>query len=286
MSHRFAGRPLGAAAVTFVLAASTALLPAPAAAEAVVAESLAPRSAPRPAPPGAPDSLTLRPPFSSEPPPPRSPPRSPPPPASPEELSTPRGAVAPPERAWEKPPPVPEPAVHFVGFIGYDLGGATLVRQPLSDGSTPSISARQGFDASLGVAFLKVLDGRLATQATIGIQGWSIDASDGSVQWLAFPLDVMEFVYVDPFRLGAGLSYLMNPHSWGTGVVKGRPEVTRNFNSSLGLALEADWVSTRVGARRARATFGARYTWQKLQDRSGGPLIDASSVAFLLGYTG
>lgn len=249
MSSKFAGMPFRSVVLTCALAFAAGLVPTSAAAQSETS-------------PLDDDSLTLRPPFSPEgsrPPPPLRPP------------------VA------SRPPP-PEPAVHFVGIMGYDRGGKKLVAATLSDGSTESVSARQGLDFSVGVAFLKAVGGRLATQATIGIQGWSITADDGSVQWLTFPLDVMEFVYLDRVRLGAGLSYLINPRLWGTGAASGLGE--HRFKNSLGLALEGDWVWARRDARHARVTAGGRWVSQKLQERGGGPLIDASSFAILIGYTG
>jgi hypothetical protein len=146
------------------------------------------------------------------------------------------------------------------------------------------MSANQGFDASVGIAFLKAFDGGIATQATIGLEGWSITAADGSLQWLAFPLELMEFVYADPVRLGLGVSYLLNPKITGSGVLSG---VDVRFRNSLGVALEGDWVVPLKGsARRSRFTVGGRYVWQKLEARTGGPAINANSFAILIGFTG
>lgn len=177
-----------------------------------------------------------------------------------------------------------EPAVQFVVFGGYDIGSTKLIEATLSDGSSQSISANQGLTASVGIATLKLLDGVLATQATLGIEGWSIDASNGGASWRAYPIDVMEFAYLDPVRLGAGISYLLKPSLTGTGVLAG---LDARFKNSLGLALEGDWVfRIPANARRSRLTVGGRYTWQKLELSSGGRAIDASSFAILVGFTG
>jgi hypothetical protein len=184
----------------------------------------------------------------------------------------------------QPPPPIPEPAVHFVVFGGYDIGSTQLVSADMKDGSSQSISANQGLTASIGLATLKLFDGRLATQATIGIEGWSIDASNGHAEWRAYPLDVMEFAYLDPIRLGAGISYLLNPSLTGTGLLSA---LDVRFKNSLGFAFEADWVFRMGGSRSTRMTLGARYALQNLETTSGrSGAIDASSFAILVGYTG
>lgn len=223
----------------------------------------------------APSSRAAQPTYGGVPPNGTSPfgPRSSPPPPSA------RPAPAPAAKA----PAAAEPAVQFVVFGGYDIGSTKLIEATMSDGSGQSISANQGLTASVGIATLKLLDGVLATQATIGIEGWSIDASNGGASWRAYPIDVMEFAYLDPIRLGAGISYLLRPSLTGTGVLAA---LDAKFKDSLGLALEGDWVFRTANARRARLTLGGRYTWQKLEVSSGGKAIGASSFAILVGYTG
>ena len=186
-------------------------------------------------------------------------------------------------QAPQTPPLTEEPKLQLVVFGGYGFGSTTLVKATMSDGSSQSISANQALTASVGIAALKLAGGRLATQATIGIEGWSIDASNGGAQWLAFPLDVMEFAYLDPVRLGAGISYLLAPSLKGSGVMSA---LDVSFKNSLGLAFEGDWVFRIGGRRRARATLGGRFVWQSLQAASGGPAINANSFSILLGYTG
>jgi hypothetical protein len=177
-----------------------------------------------------------------------------------------------------------DPPVHFVGLMAYDIGGKKLVEATMSDGSSQSISANQGFGLSAGLATFKAFEGRLATQATIGFESWSIDASNGGVKWLAYPLELMEFVYAKPVRFGAGISYLLNPKLTGSGLASA---IDVRFKNSLGLALEGDWVFPFAGsARRSRVTLGGRWVWQKLEVNTGGPAIDASSFAILLGFTG
>jgi hypothetical protein len=146
------------------------------------------------------------------------------------------------------------------------------------------MDANQGFDASVGIAFLKLFDGVLATQATIGWEGWWINASNGTIEWRAFPLDVMEYAYLGPLRVGSGISYLISPKISGSGVAS---DIDVAFKNSLGFAVGADWVLRfSNSARRSRMTLGGRYVWQDLQPKGGGRSVSANSFAILLGFTG
>jgi hypothetical protein len=180
-------------------------------------------------------------------------------------------------------PRPPEAPVQFVLQAGYDIGAKKLVEAELSDGSTPSIRANQGLNLAVGLATLKLAGGLLATQATLGIERWSISASDGSIVWQTFPLEVLEFVYLDPIRVGAGLSYLLSPALDGDGVVDG---FDVPFENSLGYVLEADWVARTSGSRGGRVTFGMRYVIQELKPKNRAlRAVDANSVGFVIGAT-
>lgn len=195
------------------------------------------------------------------------------------------------------PPPSPdgragrprpaEPAVHFVAEVGGDFGLNTLIEVPMSDGSTRTIKANQGGQLAAGLAFLKVFEGALATQATIGVKYTAISASNGSIRFLAFPLELMEYGYLEPLRLGVGVSYLLTPSLVGDGVADG---LDVRYENSLGLVAEAGYVwRIPANSRGARVTFGVRYLSQKLEVRSGaarGPAVGANAFGFLLGFTG
>ena len=108
---------------------------------------------------------------------------------------------APPARPSSAPPAAtparPEPPVNFVATFGADFGSTKLLQVPMSDGSTRTLKANQGVNGSLGLAFLKLSGGRFATQATIGVEYSAITASNGSIRWLAFPLEIMEMAYLE-----------------------------------------------------------------------------------------
>jgi hypothetical protein len=178
-----------------------------------------------------------------------------------------------------------EPALQFVVQGGFDFGSKKLIEVTLSDGTTPSIKANQGLNFAVGAAFLKLAGGLLATQATIGIEGWDINASNGGATWMAFPLEVVEMLYLDPIRVGAGASYLLSPSLKGDGVLS---FIDVDFENSLGFVFQADWVSRlpRSG-RGGRITLGPRFVVQKLKPKlPGAESIDANSFGVFLGYTG
>jgi hypothetical protein len=174
--------------------------------------------------------------------------------------------------------------VHFVGTFGADFGSTKLISVIMSDGSERSLKANQGVNGSLGIAFLKLGGGKFVTQATLGLEYSAVTASNGSIRWLAFPLEVMEFAYLDPVRLGAGISYLLAPS------VKGEDFLDAydvDFKSSPGLVLQADWVwRLKNNARGARMTFGARYVVQQVESKETGASIDANAFGLVLGFTG
>jgi hypothetical protein len=178
-----------------------------------------------------------------------------------------------------------EPPLHFVLQGGLDFGSTKLADVTLSDGTTRSIRANQGLSLAVGAAFLKIAGGRVAIQATIGVEGWDLDASGGGAFWRAFPIEVMEVFYLGPIRLGAGVSYLLSPSLDGKGALE---SVDVRYENSLGLLFRADWVVRDAGsARGGRLTFGPRLVIQKLTPKvPGAEAIDANSFGVVLGFTG
>jgi hypothetical protein len=173
-------------------------------------------------------------------------------------------------------------AVRLAGTLGFDLGFTKLIAVEMSDGSTRSLEANQGFFVSIGAAFLPLLDGRLETQATLGLKYSGIEASNGSASYLTFPLEVLELVHVSPLRLGAGVVYVHRPAASGDGALA---DFDVKFESSLGMVLQAEWTwRARPGA--PLIAMGPRLLWQKMQVRGGGPVIDANALGFVMSFTG
>ncbi len=173
----------------------------------------------------------------------------------------------------------PRPA--FIATVGYDYGLSKLLEVGFADGSTESLRMNGGFVLSIGAAFLPLRGGLLETRATLGVKYDAITATNGSVRFLAFPLEVMEAVNVLPLRLAAGVSVLLAPTIRGEDFLAG---ADLDLKSSLGLVGQAEWVFPFRGGRGS-ISAGVRGTWQKLEPKVGGGAADASAVGAVLGVT-
>jgi hypothetical protein len=173
-------------------------------------------------------------------------------------------------------------AVRLTGSFGIDRGFTKLLEVEMTDGSTQSLSANQGMFASVGATFLPLLDGRLETQATIGVKYWEIQASNAEASYLAFPVEVLELFHVAPLRFAAGLTYLHRPATSGDGLLS---EFEIEFDSSLGVVLGADWT-WRAKAGAPLLAIGPRLIWQRLQIRGDGPVLDANALGIIFSFTG
>jgi hypothetical protein len=179
--------------------------------------------------------------------------------------------VAPPPQVPSRRPPQ---AVGFLLELGGDHGTNELYRLVFSN-ETMSVGANTGLFLQAGAAFLPFAEGRARTHATIGIKWTGQEASNGSVDYAAFPLEVIETVDVAPIRLGGGLYALLSPTLKGKGVA--RP-ITTTFRNSLGYTLRAEYRWNVVG-------LGLRYVWNRLQARGGGSL-EAPAFGFVLAIGG
>ena len=74
--------------------------------------------------------------------------------------------------------------------FGFGGGGDDLVKVSLSDGSTQTLSAGDGFDASLGLMLTPVWVGDalgIGVSGTLGWKGWSVGGSNGDISIGRFP---------------------------------------------------------------------------------------------------
>ncbi len=169
----------------------------------------------------------------------------------------------------------------LIAGMGFDRGGEDLLTVGLSDGSTQTLRANEGFYFEAGVAFLKLRLEKvtLETATTIGVKGWNVGADNGSMNYLAFPLELVERLAFEQVRFGAGLSFLLAPKLSSSGVLAGNDVDLKN---SLGLVLQAEWIGTRVPGRMGYF-IGARFVWQKLEGEHGTAAVDANALGVRLG---
>jgi hypothetical protein len=208
----------------------------------------------------------------------------------PPEQDQPPGSVAPavppasPPLGSEAPPAAPPPAakqrpVHLVVTLGYDYGFEDLVTAVFSDGSTKTIEANGGFVLAVGATFLPLRGGEFETQATLGYKYDAIRATNATITYHAFPLEILEAWRRPPLRLAAGVSLALGSRVQGSGDAS---EVDVGLRNSLGLVGQAE-LTFPFARGRARWAVGGRFIWQRLQLQEGGPATDANAAGLFLG---
>lgn len=185
----------------------------------------------------------------------------------------PAARAAPP--AWPAPRPV-----RFHLQTGFDFGFEQYAEVEFDDGSTDSLDLNDGLTLSAGVAFLPLLGGRLDTVATAGFKYWKIGADNGSLKYVAFPLELVERVRLHPnVRLGTGLSWQLAPGVRADGVAA---PLEADAKSSLGILFQAEGT---FATGPAEWSVGLRYLWQKLEAEDGGPAVGANALGFFFGWS-
>lgn len=148
-----------------------------------------------------------------------------------------------------------------MGFISLEFGGDRLVDVAYSDGSRASLEAGRGVNCGGGVLFpwRESLD----VQSTVGVKWTTVkEATNGTVDWLRLPLELLVFYKVPQWRLrvGAGPTlHLMND-------LRGTQDaavVSQSFESAIGLTFEADYVfgeknEMALGFRMTSITYTAK----------------------------
>lgn len=190
-----------------------------------------------------------------------------------------RPVTASPPRAAAPPAPPPVRAARFHVAFGFDFGLEEYARLEYDDGSEDSLDLNDGMVLSAGASFLPLLGGRLDTVAAVGIKYWSVGAENGSLSYLAFPVELLERARLHPrVRLGAGVALQLAPRVKGDGVVS---DLGADAKHSLGLVFQGEGV---FQAGPAEFSAGLRYVWQKLEAERGGPAVDASAIGFFVSW--
>jgi hypothetical protein len=164
---------------------------------------------------------------------------------------------------------------------GVRLWFTELLEVEFEGGSRQTLRLNGGGVLAVGAAFWPLQDGRFETRATVGLKYDSIRASNGSVTYLAFPVEVTESWNVRPLRLTGGASLLLAPRIRGSRFLGG---ADLDLKSSLGLVGQAEWVLPFRGGRGS-LSLGLRYLWQRLEPKQGGGAEDASALGAVLGAT-
>ncbi|HVM31759.1 MAG TPA: outer membrane beta-barrel protein [bacterium] len=152
-------------------------------------------------------------------------------------------------------------AVTFHPLIGFgaEFGGDKLLSVTYSDGSKSDVYAGQGFSAFGGVAAQGLIDLSPITldlQATLGVKYSTIsDASNASLDYFRFPLELLAFVHWRDLRVGAGPVYHFGNSFTGSGTLS---PYTFTFDNAFGVTAQADYTFGQhwnIGVRFTSITY-------------------------------
>jgi hypothetical protein len=172
-------------------------------------------------------------------------------------------------------------AIRFVGQLGYDIGFEKAIEVAFEGGEEQSLRTNGGLVFSVGAAFLPLFDGRFETRATAGVKYQTIQASNGHVSYLAFPLEIVEAVRLAPLRLSAGVSLSLAPRFSGSGVLS---DADLDLDNSLGFLGVAEWVFP-IARGRSDLSLGLRYLGQSFKLSGGGDSVSANAIGLFVGVT-
>jgi hypothetical protein len=188
-------------------------------------------------------------------------------------------------QAPAEPQPRPQPWAarpYSLEFgIGMDGGGDKLLTLKFTDGSSESLYADQGFYFYAGVAFARFYSDEVAfdTAVKVAVKGWNVGSGGDEVRYLVFPLEAVERLWIGQFRLGGGLTYLVNPEISGNGALD---TINASLDNSLGFTVQADWIGERKPGR-AGVAIGLRYNVQELKFQQGST-VSANGIGLRLGF--
>lgn len=156
---------------------------------------------------------------------------------------------------------------------GFTLGGDNLVEVEYDDGSSEELNAGDLLDLKAG--FLIDLPNYPVTiQTTIGYHFDSITATNGDASFSRLPLDLLAFYNVNKHRIGAGLSYHLNPE---LEFEFDNVDVNIDADNAIGLVVEYGYqVADRV-------ILGLRYVDIDYEFESASEEFDGSHVG-IYGY--
>jgi hypothetical protein len=139
-----------------------------------------------------------------------------------------------------------------------EFGGDKLIDVTYTDGSKSNIEAGRGIilGGGVNIDLTETKPHTFEAQATLGIKWTSTkQATNGSVDWYRFPLELISFYRntEKDFRIGGGLVYQFGNELKGS---KDASNASVKFDNSTGYVIEGDYF---VGAEK-NITIGFRYT--------------------------
>ena len=155
---------------------------------------------------------------------------------------------------------------------GYDTGGDKIVNVTFTSGKTDFIRANEGLYAGGGVSVLN--DSKdIEFLGTLSVKYQGLHADNGDVTWIRYPLDALLFYRMQSFRLGGGLTFVINPRLKGSGAAS---NINTTLDDAAGVLLQADYLMGRVN-------LGLRATL--LDYKAGGSTVKGSGLGVSFGFT-
>jgi hypothetical protein len=142
--------------------------------------------------------------------------------------------------------------------LGFGLtgGGETLLTVPFADGSRESISS--GGLVHMYAGLRLPVAPRFAVQATIGYHVDDVSASNGSVKFARFPVELLgQFDAAPQIRLNGGVRFATGAKVTSSGAASG---LDTSFSASPGLVLEGEYLfsdNISVALRYVNETYKA-----------------------------
>ncbi len=160
-----------------------------------------------------------------------------------------------------------------------EFGGDKLIDVTYSDGSKSNIEAGRGIilGGGVNIDLTETKPHTFEAQATLGVKWTSTkQATDGSVDWYRFPLELISFYRntEKDFRIGGGLVYQFGNELKGS---KDASNASAKFDNSTGYVIEGDYF---LGTEK-NMSIGLRYTGISYNPRiSGAGAVNGNSYGF------
>lgn len=156
--------------------------------------------------------------------------------------------------------------------MGLHAGGDDLITATFTSGTTQTVKAGQLISLSIGAGF--DISKQVESRVTYGIKVDEVSASNGSIDFARYPLDMLVLYKAGMWDLGGGLTYHMSPKLSGSGAAS---IPTIKFDNALGYLLEADRFYSQ------RAYFGFRYTSIDYKVTGYNVTVSGNSIGVVIG---
>jgi hypothetical protein len=164
--------------------------------------------------------------------------------------------------------------MRFLVGMGLTFGGDQLANAHYTDGIDRSIRAGSMIAFNAGIDYR--VTPQFSFQGTFGYHMDNASASNGSMRFERFPIELLAYYHVSPqWRLGGGARYVTGTKfkSGGAGDVG-----NYDFDNTLSPVVEAEYLMN------ANWGFKVRLVSEKFTESVSGAKVDANHVGFFANY--